>query len=276
MRIVQRLDGLPLSIEMAAAQLDTTTADELADALDEHLDSLRSPRRHVPGAPPQPERPAGVVRSAPRRARGSHARRALRVRRARQRRRHRRSARRARRRGRRPLTGPSIARQRRSQPHAGPLLSAPNHSLLRRPPARRLRTRRRDGAPPALWFIDVARAADAQLRTVDEAAAHAASTRSSPSCAAYGLGTRHDVELAAELVAHLPLYAQSRFLDEPLVWGELLLDRLAADDPHRPVLLASAAWRALRRGDIAQARRTRRRGGERAGDTPPPSRHSTF
>ena len=33
---------------MAAAQLDTTTADELADALDEHLDSLRSPRRQVP------------------------------------------------------------------------------------------------------------------------------------------------------------------------------------------------------------------------------------
>ena len=47
-RIVQRLDGLPLAIEMAAAQLDTTTAEELADILDERLDDLRSPRRHVP------------------------------------------------------------------------------------------------------------------------------------------------------------------------------------------------------------------------------------
>ena len=39
-RIVQRLDGLPLAIEMAAAQLDTTTAEELADILDERLDDL--------------------------------------------------------------------------------------------------------------------------------------------------------------------------------------------------------------------------------------------
>src|SRR5918996_482843 len=47
-RIVQRLDGLPLAIEMAAAQLDTTTAEEVADALDEHLDELRSPQRQMP------------------------------------------------------------------------------------------------------------------------------------------------------------------------------------------------------------------------------------
>ena len=46
-RIVERLDGLPLAIEMAAAQLDTTTAEELAEALDEHLDGLRSPHRRV-------------------------------------------------------------------------------------------------------------------------------------------------------------------------------------------------------------------------------------
>ena len=48
MRLVQRLDGLPLAIEMAAAQLDTTTAGELADALDEQLYALRSSRRHAP------------------------------------------------------------------------------------------------------------------------------------------------------------------------------------------------------------------------------------
>ena len=48
MRLVQRLDGLPLAIEMAAAQLDTTTAGELADELDERLDTLRSIRRGTP------------------------------------------------------------------------------------------------------------------------------------------------------------------------------------------------------------------------------------
>ena len=48
MRLVQRLDGLPLAIEMAAAQLDTMTAGELADSLDERLDTLRSARRHAP------------------------------------------------------------------------------------------------------------------------------------------------------------------------------------------------------------------------------------
>ena len=50
MRIVQRLDGLPLAIEMAAAQLDTTTAGELADALDERarhasVNAAATPRR---------------------------------------------------------------------------------------------------------------------------------------------------------------------------------------------------------------------------------------
>ena len=48
MRLVQRLDGLPLAIEMAAAQLDATTPVELADALDERVDTLRSVRRHAP------------------------------------------------------------------------------------------------------------------------------------------------------------------------------------------------------------------------------------
>jgi predicted ATPase/DNA-binding SARP family transcriptional activator len=44
--IVRRLAGLPLAIEMAAARLATTTVPELAEMLDERLDLLRSPRRH--------------------------------------------------------------------------------------------------------------------------------------------------------------------------------------------------------------------------------------
>lgn len=44
-RIVERLDGLPLALEMAAAQLRTISVADLADALDERLTVLRSPRR---------------------------------------------------------------------------------------------------------------------------------------------------------------------------------------------------------------------------------------
>ena len=65
----------------------------------------------------------------------------------------------------------------------------------------------------------------------------------------------HDLDLAADLSAHLHIYAQARFIDEPLVWAEQLLELVAVDHPQRPVLLASAATRAIRRGDIADARR---------------------
>jgi predicted ATPase/DNA-binding SARP family transcriptional activator len=46
-RIVRRLDGLPLALEMAAARLTTMTPGELADVLEAGLDVLRSRRRDV-------------------------------------------------------------------------------------------------------------------------------------------------------------------------------------------------------------------------------------
>ena len=269
MRIVQRLDGLPLSIEMAAAQLDTTTADELADALDEHLDSLRSPRRHAPvrhrslsdllawsearldereartlaelsvfAGPVSADDLEGVLG-------GTGVADVVRA-----------------------LAGRSLVSVDRTRAPARFYLlqtirSFAGHRLADSGRADEMARRH------ALWFITVAAAADAQLRTVDEARANTRlNSVFAELRAAYGWAARHDVELAAELVAHLPLYAQSRFFDEPLVWGDLLLDRLAADHPHRPVLLASAAWRALRRGDIAQARNWAREAVTRAGDSP--------
>jgi hypothetical protein len=51
------------------------------------------------------------------------------------------------------------------------------------------------------------------------------------------------------------VYAQSRFVEEPLVWAEVLLERVAGDHPGRPTLLAATATRALRRGDVVAARR---------------------
>ncbi|MCG7285591.1 hypothetical protein MHY85_06330, partial [Cellulomonas sp. ACRRI] len=47
-RIVTRLDGLPLAVEMAAARTATLTVADLADLLDARLDALVQPRRDAP------------------------------------------------------------------------------------------------------------------------------------------------------------------------------------------------------------------------------------
>lgn len=57
-RVVRRLDGLPLAIEMAAARLDTMTCTELAELLERELDSLRAGWR---GADPRHRTLASAV-----------------------------------------------------------------------------------------------------------------------------------------------------------------------------------------------------------------------
>jgi tetratricopeptide (TPR) repeat protein len=47
-RICRRLDGLPLAIELAAARLRVLSLDDIADALDEHLEMLVASDRGVP------------------------------------------------------------------------------------------------------------------------------------------------------------------------------------------------------------------------------------
>lgn len=47
-RVVARLDGLPLAVEMAAARTATLSVADLADLLDARLDSLVQPRRDAP------------------------------------------------------------------------------------------------------------------------------------------------------------------------------------------------------------------------------------
>jgi predicted ATPase/DNA-binding SARP family transcriptional activator len=270
MRIVQRLDGLPLAIEMAAAQLDTTTADELADALDEDVGGLRSPGRRVPA---RHRSLADVLAWSEARLDEREARTLAEL---------------------SVFAGPVIASDIEG------VLDEPGIADVVRALARRsLVSVDRSSTPArfhllqtirsfasdrladsgrtdemlrrhARWFVGVVSAADAQLRTAEEAPANSrlASTFAEVR-AAYGWAAHHDLELAAELAARLHLYAQSRFIDEPLQWGELLLDRLDADHhPRRPVLLASAAWRALRRGDIAGARRLASEALTRAGDRP--------
>ena len=269
MRLVQRLDGLPLAIEMAAAQLDAMTAGELADALDERLDTLRSVRRH---APARHRSLNDVLAWSEARLDDTEAG---------------------------VLAALSI--------FAGPVVAADIEGVLEEPgvvdvvrtltrrslvnidrsrtPARfylletiRAFARQRLASAGradelarrhAEWFADVTRAADAELRTTSEAAAQArlesilAELR-----IARDWAFENDLGLAADLTAHLYLYAQARFVDEPLLWAEQLLDRVTADDAHRPVLLASAATRLIRHGNIADARRLAHEAAELSGDTP--------
>jgi predicted ATPase/DNA-binding SARP family transcriptional activator len=269
MRLVQRLDGLPLAIEMAAAQLDTTTAEELADALDERLDTLRSIRRL---APARHRSLNDVLAWSEARLDDTEAG---------------------------VLAALSI--------FAGPVVATDIEGVLEQPGVLdvvRTLTRRslvnidRSRTPArfylletirefarqrlvsagradelarrhAEWFAEVTRAADVELRTTGEAAAQArlesvlAELR-----AARDWAFDRDLGLAADLSAHLYIYAQARFVDEPLLWAEQLLDRVTGDDPHRPVLLAAAATRHIRRGNIARARELAHEAVERAGDTP--------
>ena len=268
MRVVQRLDGLPLAIEMAAARLDTTTAVELADDLDEQLDTLRSARRHVTA---RHRSLADVLAWSESRLDEREAR---------------------------TLAELSV--------FAGPVTAGDIEGVLREPgvadvvralAARSLVVVDRSRTPArfhllqtvrsfagrrladagraeamarrhATWFVDVVRAADGQLRTVEEARAHErVESIFAELRAAHGWAVQHDTDLAAGLAAHLHLYAHTRFVEEPLVWAELLLPRVPADHPRRPILLASVASRALRRGDITEARRLAQEALARAGDS---------
>jgi predicted ATPase/DNA-binding SARP family transcriptional activator len=267
-RIVQRLDGLPLAIEMAAAQLDTTTAEEVADALDGHLDELRSPRRQVPA---RHRGLADVLAWSEARLedRDASVLADLSV-----------------------FAGPVVARDIEGvldRPGVADVVRAlATRSLvtvdrthtparfyllqtIRSFAARRLAEAGRTeelARRHAEWFASAARTADLQLRTAEEDRGQdRLDSIFVEARAAHGWAARHDPDLAAELTACLYLYAHSRFVEEPLLWAELLLEQIAADHPRRATLLAAAATRALRRGDITEARRLAAEGLELAGDS---------
>ncbi|HEX7096782.1 MAG TPA: hypothetical protein VF183_12930, partial [Acidimicrobiales bacterium] len=107
----------------------------------------------------------------------------------------------------------------------------------------------------AAWFLAGAREADASLRRVDEVDGWRwFETTFGELRAAHRWARANDPELAADLCAHLHHYAQSRLVDEPLAWAEQLCSVLPDTSPWMPVLLASAATRAINRGDLAAAR----------------------
>ena len=266
-RIVQRLDGLPLAIEMAAAQLDTTTADELADDLDEHLDTLRSSRRHVAARHRSladvlawseshlDEReartlaelsvfagpvPAGDIEGVLHRPGVADVVRALAAR-------------------------SLVSVDRSHTPTRFYLLQTvrafAGHRLAEAGRAEEM------GRRHAQWFVDVAKArrTDAHRRGSTRPPAGRVDLRRAPRRVRVGGPTRHRPRRRAGGPPP-PLRPDS---SKSRSCGRSSSSNGSPPTiPHRPVLLASVAWRALRRGDITPARRLAREALAQAGDSP--------
>ncbi|MGH8985266.1 MAG: ATP-binding protein, partial [Acidimicrobiia bacterium] len=254
-RIVDRLDGLPLAIEMAAAQLATTSPAELAEGLDARLTDLRSPRRH---APDRHRTLAAVLEWSEARLddRQRSTLAALSV-----------------------FAGPvtvddivgvlgddevmDVVRllADRSLVLVERTGLTTRYSLLQT--VREFATARATASGAAAdlarrhatWFLRVAWEADAQLRTSAEARGlRRIQSTFAELRAAHRWARKHDPGTAGALSAALHTYAQGHLDDEPLRWAELIAEALADHDPHLPIVLASVATRAINRGDLEAAR----------------------
>jgi predicted ATPase len=264
-RIVRRLDGLPLAIEMAAARAATLGPAAVADQLDGELaplDVLRSPRRtdeprhHTLGAVvawseallDPGERDllaalgafAGFVRAADIVAVTGRA------------------------------DAPDLLERlvERSLVIAEPLPDGVRFGMLatiRGHARRRLGAggrRERLAERHARHVTAAVEAADAALRTPGEPAAQRRIDELADELRlAHRWATAHDLDLALRLVAALHVSAQARLRDEPMGWAATLAAR--ADLPPSPaagVVLASAAQRSANAGDLAVAEALATRG----------------
>jgi predicted ATPase/DNA-binding SARP family transcriptional activator len=121
-------------------------------------------------------------------------------------------------------------------------------------------------------FTAEAVAADAELRTPREARAAQRLEELLPELrASHAWAREHDLGLAVRLSAALHLFAQSRMRDELLQWATLVAAELPAKGVPgelAAVALASAAFHAVSSGDLARARALAERGVEVAGDAP--------
>lgn len=259
-RVVARLDGLPLAIEMAAAQLPTTSIGELADALDGRLDELRSPRRH---APARHQTLGGVLEWSEARLDDEEQRTlaSLSV-----------------------FAGPVTAEDIvgvLDDPHAATIVrSLVTRSLVRAdravtPAHYSLLQTVRDFAAAraralgiaddlarrhAHWFVGIAQSSDAQLRSVDEGVAAARMDGAFADFrAAHRWAREHELGLAATLSAALHQYSQNRLAEEPMRWATLIVDDLPDNDPNLATVLATVATHAANRSDISAARQLARR-----------------
>jgi predicted ATPase/DNA-binding SARP family transcriptional activator len=251
-RIIRRLDGLPLAIEMAAARAATLPLPELAARLDD-LSELTSPRR---GVEPRHRTLAAVVewsealldeadrsflaelsifagpievadvaavtgRSDPLPALSRLAERSLLM---------------------ADVSGPTA--------RFGMLdtIRAHLHDRLAATGQAAVLARRH-----AEHFTAAAAEADADLRGRDESAAAARlESLTDELRAAHRWARAADPPLAGCLTAAVHFFARSRLRDEPLAWAVELVTDPTAGAPH-PMALASAAQRAYLAGDLGVA-----------------------
>jgi len=254
-RVVTRLDGLPLAIEMAAAQLSTMSLVELDAELGQSLGALRSPHCI---APARHQTLAGVLEWSEARLEDDE---------------------------RATLADLSVFAGSFTADDAVAVLGRPGvaktlRSLVDRSLVRIDRTRRgtryallqtvrafaskrlaNTGRAPelarrhVLRYLEVAEQADRQLRTAEEAIGLARIEAAFADVrVAHQWAREHDPALAGRLSTAVHLYAYRGLVDEPLRWAELVIQLVSDDDPTRPVLLASAATRAINRGDLEEAR----------------------
>jgi predicted ATPase/DNA-binding SARP family transcriptional activator len=275
-RIVRRLDGLPLAIEMAAARAATLGPALVADQIEGELapfDVLVSPRRtdeprhHTLGAVvawsealldaderamladlgtfagfvPPADVEAVVGRAGTLDLLGRLADRSL-----------------------------VLAEPRPQGVRFGMLATVRGHARRRLAAAPGDRAARLAEAH-ARHITEAAEAADAELRTPGEPAAHARLDELGDELRrAHRWALAHDLDLAVRQSAALHVFAQSRLREEPLAWAGDLAARAGdlTESPAAAVALASAAQRAVNAGDLAGGEALARRAVDWAGDTP--------
>jgi predicted ATPase/DNA-binding SARP family transcriptional activator len=277
-RVVDQLDGLPLAIEMAASHLATTTLADLADELDDRLGGLATRHR---GTPERHRSLAGLVRwtteglveadcillaelSAFAGPIDAEAAAAV-------------SAHPDPREGLRRLAEASLLAIEADGPGTAFTMLGP----IRACAADLLATTGRDrdvAAAHARHHVAVARAADAALRTEQEAEAVVRLDRALPDLrAAHRWAVVEDPAVAVALSAALYLYGHTQIRLEVLGWAAELVDRPDAvapdatevDPDELAVVHGAAAQAAVLAGDLATARARAERGlavpGARAG-----------
>lgn len=240
-RVVDRLDGLPLAVEMAAARTATLSVADLADVLEARLDALVWPRRD---APPRHRSLAALVAWS-RELLGDAARRAL---------------------DGWPVFAtacpPELAARVLGVPPTTAEDLAAASLLVRddldgRTRYRMLQTVRAVVGPPAepvrarhaAVLLDVARDADRALRGAAEPDARARLTALLPDLRlAHAWSATHDPDLAVRLTRTLHLHAVDALRTDVLAWP-------VPGREDAPAVLAALAARALLQGHRAAAGR---------------------
>jgi predicted ATPase len=270
-RIVARVDGLPLAIEMAAGRAATLPLPQLRDWLESDLDGLRFERRTVTE---RHRTLAAVIEWSE--ALLTAADRALFAELS-------------------VFSGMAeaadvaavtgrpdaldglcrlaerslvVAHANQTRARFGMLSTVRTHAARRLAASGRRDTLSRRHAE---HLTEAATSADRELRTPHEGNAHARLQNLVDDVrAAHQWARTHDLALAGRLSAALHLFAQSRLRDEPMGWATLLAAEALESVPGPVVaaVLASAAQRAVNIGHLSRARQLAERGVAAAGTAP--------